>query len=40
MSEEIEFFSNDFNNWNLNNMINKPDFDPYNNNKELDPFGV
>jgi len=33
MSEGFEFFSTDLNNWNFDNMINKPDFDPYNNNK-------
>jgi hypothetical protein len=39
MSEEFEFFSTDFNNWNFNNMINKPGLDPFNNNKKLDQFG-
>ena len=28
------FFSTDSNNWNLNEMINKPGLDPYNNNKK------
>ena len=39
MSEYFEFFSNDFNNWNYNEMQTKPDIDPFNNNKKLDPFG-
>ena len=39
MAEDlIDFFSTDFNNWNFDNLINKPDFDPYNNKKKLDPF--
>ena len=38
MSEDLEFFSTDFNNWNYNEMINKPGIDPYNN-KRLDPLG-
>jgi hypothetical protein len=29
MSDEFEFFSNDFNNWNYNPFINTPDADPY-----------
>jgi len=36
MLGEFEFFSTDFNNWNFDNLINKPDFDPYNNKKKLD----
>ena len=39
MSEDSEFFSNDFNNWNYNEMLKKPGIDPFNNNKNLDPFG-
>jgi len=39
MSEYFEFFSNDFNNWNYNERLTKPDIDPFNNNKKLDPFG-
>jgi hypothetical protein len=39
MSEDFEFFNTDFNDWNLNNMINKPGIDPFNNNKKSDPFG-
>jgi len=35
MSEDFEFFSNDFNNWNYNEMFIKPDIDPFNNNKKL-----
>jgi hypothetical protein len=38
MSEDFEFFSNDFNNWNSNEMINKTGIDPYNNKKQHDPF--
>ena len=38
MLGEFEFFSTDFNNWNFDNLINKPDFDPYNNKEKLDPF--
>ncbi len=39
MSEGLtQFFSNDFNNWNYNEFINKPGVDFYNNNKKLDPF--
>jgi hypothetical protein len=34
MSDEFEFFSTDFNNWIYNEMINKPDIDPYNNKKK------
>ena len=30
MPEDIEYFSHDFNNWNHNEMINKPGLDPYN----------
>ena len=33
-----DFFSTDSNNWNFNEMINKPSLDPYNNNKKLSPF--
>ena len=40
MSEGLnELFSTDINNWNLNDMINKPGLDPYNNKKKLEPFG-
>jgi hypothetical protein len=39
MSEDFEFFITEFNNWNFNNMIHKPGFDPLKNNKKLDPFG-
>ena len=39
MSEDFHFFNTDFNDWNLNNMINKPGIGPFNNNKKLDPFG-
>ena len=39
MSEDLEFFSTDFNNWNYNEFINKPGIDPDNNEKKLDPFG-
>jgi hypothetical protein len=39
MAKEFEFFSTDPNNWNYIAMINNSDFDPYNNNKKLDPFG-
>ena len=35
MSEDFEFFSNDFNNWNYNEMFIKPDIDPFNNNKKF-----
>ena len=38
MSECLEFFSTDFNNWNYNEFINKSGVDPYNK-KKLDPFG-
>ena len=38
MSEDLEFFSTDFNNWNYNEFINKSGVDPYNK-KKLDPFG-
>ena len=37
MSEDFEFFYWFFNNWNFNNMSNKPGIDPFNN-KKLDPF--
>ena len=30
MADEIEFFSNDCNNWNYNAFINTPNADPYN----------
>jgi hypothetical protein len=30
MTDELEFFSNDCNNWNYNPFINTPDADPYN----------
>jgi len=33
MSEDLEFFSTDFNNWNYNEFTNKPGIDPYNNTK-------
>jgi hypothetical protein len=40
MSEDLnDFFSTDPDNWNYNEMINKPGIDPYNNKKKLDPFG-
>ena len=39
MSENFDFFSTDFNNWNYNEMMNKPSTDPYNKNKKSDPFG-
>jgi hypothetical protein len=29
MSEDLEFFSTDFNNWNHNEFINKKGIDPY-----------
>ena len=38
MSEDLDFFSTDFKNWNCNEMINRPGLDPYNNEKKLDPF--
>jgi hypothetical protein len=31
MSEDLDVFSTDFNNWNHNEFINKPGIDPYNN---------
>ena len=39
MSEEFDFFSTDFDNLNLNNIINKQGLDSFNNNKKLVPFG-
>ena len=30
MTDEFEFFSNDFNNWNCKPFINTPNADPYN----------
>ncbi len=30
MTDEFEFFSNDFDNWNCNPFINTPNADPYN----------
>ncbi len=33
MSECLEFFSTDFNNWNYNEFINKSGVDPYNKKK-------
>ena len=33
MSEDLDVFSTDFNNWNHNEFINKPGIDPYNNKK-------
>ena len=35
MSEDLDFFSTDFNNWNYNEMFIKPDIDPFNNNKKF-----
>ena len=37
MSEDFEYFSSDFNNWNNNEWINKPGVNPRNNKKKLDP---
>jgi len=38
MAEDLNvFFSTDSNNWNFNELINKPGLDPYNTNKKLDP---
>jgi hypothetical protein len=40
MAQDLtDFFSTDFNNLNDNEFINKTGFDPYNNEKKLDPFG-
>ncbi len=39
LSEDLEFFSTDVNNWNYNEFINKTGVDPCNNKKKLDPFG-
>ena len=40
MTDEFEFFSNDFNNWNYNEFLIKPGVDLFNNNEtNLDPFG-
>jgi hypothetical protein len=39
MSEEFEFFCTDYNNFNYNEIVNKPGLDPFNNNKKLDPLG-
>ena len=33
MSEDLDFFSTDFNNWNYNEMINRPGLNPDNINK-------
>jgi hypothetical protein len=30
MTDEFDFFSNDYNNWNCNAVINTPNADPYN----------
>jgi hypothetical protein len=41
MSEDLtDFFSTDSNNWNYNEMINKPSIDPYNNNKSKIPTAI
>ncbi len=35
MAEDLNvFFSTDSNNWNFNELINKPGLDPYNTNKK------
>ena len=39
MSEEFEFFCTEYNNFNYNEIVNKPGLDPFNNNKKLDPLG-
>ena len=33
MSEDLDFLSTDFNNWNYHEFINKPGIAPYNNKK-------
>jgi len=35
MSDEFDFFSNDFNNWNYDKFINTPNADPYNKNRVI-----
>jgi hypothetical protein len=35
MSDEFDFFSNDYNNWNYNEFINTPNADPYNKKKVI-----
>ena len=36
MTDEMDFFSNDCNNWNYNQFINTPNADPYNKNRTND----
>ena len=35
MSDELDFFSNDCNNWNYNPYLNTPNADPYNKNRTI-----